>query len=85
VEESPTQAAQFAIRWDLGGGHRGNVRVQSLLERIDVGGGLTLDVGSPSAKGVVVWNTWKAPEEIFLPQAQAPPPWNELGGSLPAE
>ena len=39
-------------------------------------------IGQP---GAVVWNTWKAPEEIFLPQAQAPPPWNQVGGSLPAE
>jgi hypothetical protein len=39
-------------------------------------------IGQP---GAVVWNTWKAPEEIFYPQAQAPPPWNEFGGSLPAE
>jgi hypothetical protein len=39
-------------------------------------------IGQP---GAVVWNTWKAPEEIFLAQAQAPPPWSQFGGSLPAE
>jgi hypothetical protein len=38
-------------------------------------------IGQP---GVVVWNTWKTPEEIFLPQAQAPAPWNQ-GGSPPPE
>jgi hypothetical protein len=36
----------------------------------------TKRIGQP---GVVVWNTWKAPEEIFLPGARPPLPWNQHG------
>jgi hypothetical protein len=39
-------------------------------------------IGQP---GAVVWTTWKTPEEIFLPLAQTPAPWNQFGGSLPVE
>jgi hypothetical protein len=39
-------------------------------------------IGQP---GLVVWNTWKAPEEIFLPQAQPPPPWDQSGGPVSPE
>jgi hypothetical protein len=35
--------------------------------------------------GDVVWHTWKTPYEIFYPNGQTPPPWNEYGGQLPPE
>jgi hypothetical protein len=76
VAANPTQAdvvafawrSFVAINWPALAGARG---VPDTSKRI----------GQP---GVVVWNTWKAPEEIFLPQAQPPRPWNQYGGSLPA-
>ncbi len=33
--------------------------------------------------GEVVWNTWKATEEIFLPGAQTPVSWNQYGPLMP--
>ncbi len=38
-------------------------------------------IGQP---GAVVWQTWKQPEEIFLSDGAAPPPWNDWGGVVPA-
>jgi hypothetical protein len=35
--------------------------------------------------GDVVWHTWKTPDEIFYPNGQAPPPWNQYGGQLPPQ
>jgi hypothetical protein len=35
--------------------------------------------------GNVVWHTWKTPDEIFYPNGQTPPPWNQYGGQLPPE
>ena len=31
-------------------------------------------IGQP---GGVVWHTWKTPDEIFYPDGQTPPPWNQ--------
>ncbi len=39
-------------------------------------------IGQP---GGVVWHTWKTPDEIFYPDGQAPPPWNQYGGQLPPQ
>ena len=39
-------------------------------------------IGQP---GGVVWHTWKTPDEIFYPEGQAPPPWNQYGGQLPPQ
>jgi len=39
-------------------------------------------IGQP---GDVVWHTWKTPDEIFYPNGQAPPPWNQYGGQLPPQ
>ena len=39
-------------------------------------------IGQP---GGVVWHTWKTPDEIFYPNGQTPPPWNQYGGQLPPQ
>jgi hypothetical protein len=39
-------------------------------------------IGQP---GDVVWNSWKTPGEVFLPDGQQPLGWNQSGGKLPPE
>ncbi len=34
--------------------------------------------------GDVVWNTWKSPGEVFLPDGGKPAGWNQRGDSLPS-
>jgi hypothetical protein len=39
-------------------------------------------IGQP---GWPVWETWKAPDEIFYPDGRKPPDWDQYGGELPPE
>lgn len=39
-------------------------------------------IGQP---GPTVWETWKRPDEVFLPDGSTPVPWDQYGGSTPPE
>jgi hypothetical protein len=74
---NPSQAAavmyawqQFvALNWPAASGMRGVPDTSKVI-------------GQP---GEVVWHTWKTPDEIFYPNGQTPPSWNQYGGQLPPE
>lgn len=75
-QANPTQADAVAyawqqfvgLNWPAVEGQRGVADVTKMI-------------GAPA--GAVVWETWKDPSEVFLPDGSTPVPWNQYGGTVP--